>query len=64
MEGVRTIRCVHCEEHFILTSIHDEDVVLLGVLAVHLLIRHPERFALPADPWSADVRQHFQAVSA
>jgi hypothetical protein len=46
-----------------LTSIRDHDVVLLGVLAVHLLLRHPEHFTLPADPWSAEVLQHFQVAS-
>lgn len=63
LEGVRTLSCAHCDEHFILTSIRDEDVVLLGVLAVHLLLRHPEHFTLPADPWSAEVLQHFQVAS-
>ena len=64
MEGARTISCVHCEERFILTSVRAGDVVLLGVLAVHLLLRHPEHFTLPADPWSAEVLHHFRAASA
>jgi hypothetical protein len=63
VEGARTLSCVHCDEHFILTSIRDEDVVFLGVLAVHLLLRHPEHFTLPADPWAAEVVQHFRAAS-
>jgi len=64
MEDARTISCVHCEERFILTSVPAGDVVLLGVLAVHLLLRHPEHFTLPADPWSAEVLHHFRAASA
>jgi len=64
LEGARTLVCVYCDEHFIVTSIDDEDVILLGVLAVHLLLRHPEHFTLPEDPWSAEVLPHFRAASA
>jgi hypothetical protein len=46
----------------VMPSIDDEDVVLLGVLAAHLLVRHAHYFQSEAIPRVADVLQHFRVA--
>jgi hypothetical protein len=61
LDGARTLSCVHCDERFmVMPSITDEDVVLLGVLAAHLLVRHAPYFQTAPIPNVAEVLQHFR----
>jgi len=61
LEGARTLSCVHCDERFmVMPSITDDDVVLLGVLAAHLVVRHSPHFQQEAIPSVAEVLQHFR----
>ena len=59
--GTRTLFCVHCGQRLVIVQgIADDDVVLVGVLAAHLRLRHPAHFTLhDDDPHLADVLRHF-----
>ena len=60
LAGVRTLSCAHCGEHFMaMPNVSDDDVVLLGLLAAHLTLRHPDHFTLRGDPRLTEVLPHF-----
>jgi hypothetical protein len=60
----RTLSCIHCRVHFTVAAssanLDDKDVVLLGVLAAHLIVRHSTYFQSEPIPRVADVFQHFR----
>jgi hypothetical protein len=61
LETARTLSCIHCQERFmVMPSITNEDVVLLGVLAAHLLARHSPYYQSAPIPKVAEVLQHFR----
>ena len=48
----------------VMPSITDEDVVLLGILAAHLLVQHSPYYQSAPIPKVTEVLQHFHVTSS